>query len=215
MRDGANKACTWNITMNRLIITLGLLALTGTAIAQEHLPRQEALKYAFLVSVDLKNLQGTPIPTDVDLKRVVAMRDGDYGAMVLPEAKLSASAIAGAGSSVVPVGQLWLHRLTPMKDGSGIPEDRLRVVTVEAGQQTGTAVQCALGVKGNGSGGLELLVYGKGQEPVLSVPLRQVESSGDAPISMDAERTGDEGGRIILRIAGRYRASIPVTELGF
>jgi hypothetical protein len=201
--------------MKRLIITLSVLVLTATAMAQEHLPRQEALKYAFLVSVDLKNLQGTPIPTDVDVKRAVAMRDGDYGALVLPEAKLSVTAVANAGASVVPLGQLWLHRLTPMKDGSGIPEDSLRLVTVEAGQETGTAVQCALGVKGNGSGGLELLLYGKGQEPVLSVPLRQAESSNDAPISMDAERTGDEGGRIILRILGRYRASIPVTELGF
>jgi hypothetical protein len=76
------------------------------ASAQERLAREKALKYALLVSVDLKQLQGTPIPTDMDLKQPVVVYEGDHGGMLLPEAKLTSEAFAKAGDKIVPIGQL-------------------------------------------------------------------------------------------------------------
>ena len=64
-----------------------------TIQAQEQLSRQDALKYAFIVSADLPAMLKTPIPTDPDVKRPVAMRDGEYGGMVLPESKLGPEAL--------------------------------------------------------------------------------------------------------------------------
>ena len=68
-----------------------------------------------LVSVDLKQLQGTPIPTDVDLKQPVVVYEGDHGGMLLPEAKLTSEAFAKAGDKIVPIGQLWLRKMTPQE----------------------------------------------------------------------------------------------------
>ncbi len=199
--------------MNRALIAITLLAALQGALAQQQLPRKEALKYAFLVSVDLKKLQGTPIATDVDLKQPAAVRDGQYGAMVLPETKLSLETLAKARDQVAAIGQLWLHKLTPMKDGEGIPGSQLRLVTVEGGEESGTAVQCALGVKANDSGGLDLLVFGKDRMPLLKVPLKKVESAQESPLALEAERTNGDAGQITLKILGRYQAALQVTDL--
>jgi len=187
------------------------LAALGTARAQERLPREEALKYAFFLTADLKAMLGTPIPTDPDVKRPVAVRDGDYGGMVLPECKLSAEAIAKAGSSVVPVGQLWMVKLVPLVDGSPVAESRLRRVHVQAGDSEGDVPCCALGVRKAGDDRLELLVYGKTTDPLLRVPLKSISATQEVPIDLDGERT-DEGGRISLKFFGRYQATFMVTD---
>ena len=199
--------------MKRILVPLTLLAAVQIASGQEELARKDALRYAFLLSLDLKALQGTPIATDVDLKQPVAVRGGDHGALVLPEAKLSADAIAKAGTQVVSVGQLWLHKLAPVREGQPIPGSQLRIVEIENEGSTASAVQCALGVKGNDSGGLELLVFGKDKTPVLKVPLKKVEASQDTPISLKAERTENDAARITLRLVGRYEATLTVAEL--
>ena len=198
--------------MKQLLVLLTLCAAAQFGAAQEQLPRKEALKYAFFVSADLKNIQGTPIPTDVDLKHPVAVRDGDYGGLVLPESKLSADVIAKAGDQVIPVGQIWLYHLTPVKDGDAVSESKLRLVELEAEGNSATVAQCALGVKSDGSGGLQLLVYGKDKTPVVTAPLKKKESDQKEPIGVSAERT-DDGGKITLKILGKFEATFSVTEL--
>lgn len=202
--------------MKRTIVLLTLLGLTlaatATATAQERLPRREALGIAFALCADLKTLEGTPIPTDVDVKRPVALRDGDYGAMVLPEAKLNADAIRQAATRAVPVGQLWFHRLTPIRDSGPVGWDSLRMVDVNTPEGSATVPQCALAVSRNAAGALELLVYGNRPDPILRVPLKTVAAKQDVPIDLSAERGGDEG-TITLRILGQFEATLRVTEL--
>ncbi|MCW5553312.1 MAG: hypothetical protein KIS67_14275 [Verrucomicrobiae bacterium] len=200
--------------MKQILATLLIVTTCYFAASQEQLPRREALKYAFLVSADLKTLQNTPITTDVDLKQPVALRDGDYGALLLPESKLTADAIAKAGEQIVPIGQLWLHKLTPMRESGGVPSHQLRLVRVVGEEESGEAVQCALGVKSNGAGGLDLLVFGKERTPLLKVPLKQTERTQQLPIALRAEREY-ESGRLTLNLLGRYEASFRVTELEF
>jgi hypothetical protein len=208
---------TWEQTtmikqMKPTILTIALLATLQWVSAQEKLSREESLKYAFLVAADLKQLQETPIPTDVDVKRPVAIQDGEFGGMVLPEAKLSSEAIAKAADKVVPVGQLWLLKLTPMRDGEAIASSKLRLITLNHEGDQATVPQCALGVQRNSSGSLELLLFGKGQEPVLRVPLKTMDAKQDLPIDLSAERESDSG-KVTLKILGKYTATISVTAL--
>jgi hypothetical protein len=198
--------------MKHTLLTLTLLSTLALASAQEKLSREETLRYAFIVAGDLKQLQATPIPTDVDIKQPVAVRDGDFGGMVLPEAKLNAEAIAKAGEKVVPVGQIWLLKLTPMQDGDAVGASKLRMVTLSHEGDQVKVAQCALGVKGNGSGSLELLVYGKDKEPVVKVPLKTMDAKQDVPIDLSAERESDSG-KVTLKILGKYTATISVTAL--
>ena len=199
-------------SMKPLLVTLTLVTSLQLTFAQERLTRDEALFYARAVSADTTQFQGTPIATNVDLDQPVALRDEDYGGMVLPQKGLTLETIATAGEIPVPIGQLWLHRLAPMRQGWVISRSALRLVTVQAQGQEETVPQCALAVRRNPSGALEMLVFGKGKEPILAVPLKPLDAVQSNPIDLAAERDY-ESGRLTVKILGKYQATIPVTEL--
>ena len=198
--------------MKHTLLTLTLLSTLALASAQEKLSREESLRYAFIVAADLKQLQATPIPTDVDVKQPVAVRDGEFGGMVLPEAKLSGDAIAKAGEKVVPIGQLWLLKLTPMREGEAVAASKLRMVTLRHEGDEAKVAQCALGVQRSGSDYLQLLVFGKDKDPVVKVPLKISDAKQDVPIDLAADRESDSG-KVTLKILGKYTATISVTAL--
>jgi hypothetical protein len=59
---------------------------------------------------------------------------------------------------------------------------------------------------------LELLVYGKGKEPILTLPLKAIDAKQQLPLEMEAEQGGNSG-TVTLKILGKYKASFEVTEL--
>ncbi len=197
--------------MKHLILVAALLAAWTQTQAQEKLSREESLKYAFFASANLKEMLNTPIPTDPDVKRPVGVKDGEYGGMVLPESKLSAETFARAGKEVIPVGQFWMHKLAPMNAGEVVPAAKLRMVHLAAGGNEADVPCCALGIARDANGALELLIFGKGSEPVTRVPLKTISSPQDSPIDISAERK-DDGGLITLRFVGKYEASFMVTD---
>jgi hypothetical protein len=196
----------------KTIITVTLL-ITGllAAQAQERLPREEALKYACFASLDLQAMLGTPIPTDPDIKRPVAIKHDNHGGMVLPEAKLNAQTFSTASEAVKPVGQLWLVNLVPMSDGQAVSSEKQRMVHVRAGDQEADAACCALGVSKKSDGGLELLVYGKDKDAFLRVPLKSISTQQENPIEMSGEAK-ENSGAVTLKFVGKYEATINVTE---
>jgi hypothetical protein len=198
--------------MNRIQIAVALLTTIQLVSAQEKLSREEALTYAKIVSADAQQLNGTPIATDVDAQQPVAVKEENYGGMVLPQKNLKAETLAQAGETPVPIGQMWLLKLTLVQDGSGIPGDKLRLAKVKHDGEDFTVPQCALAVRRIDSGGLELLVFGKDKVPLLKVPLKKIEARQESPIDLSAERTGDEG-FVTLKILGKYEAKLKVTEL--
>jgi hypothetical protein len=189
------------------LLCLGLLA----SPAQERLSREEALKHACVLSVDLKELLKTPIPSDPDIKYPVALRQDDHGGMVLPEAKLSAQTFASAGEEVKSVGQLWLVNLVPVRDGQAVPSDRQRLVHVRVGEQEADAACCALGVSKKAGSGLELLLYGKDKDPLIRVPLKPISRQQDNPIEMSCELK-DDGGVVTLSFLGKYEGTFKLTQ---
>lgn len=200
------------MNMKSIPVLLTLVVSHQLVSAQEKLSREEALYYARAVAPHATRVQGPPLATDVDLTRPVAMREDDYGGLVLPRKGLTVETLAAAGETPVPVGQLWLHRLAPVRQGEAVPRSALRMVTVRHHGDEAVVPQCILAVRRTAAGTLELLVYGKGGEPLLNVPLRSVETSASEPIDLAAVREGDFG-RLTLKLLGRYQATLSVTEL--
>ena len=193
-------------TLIAAVLLTGLLAVQ----AQEKMSREETLQIAFYTSLDLKAMLNTPIPTDPDVKRPVAVKDGDYGGLVLPEAKLSADTFANAGKEAKSVGQIWLRGLAPMNAGEVVPASKLRTVHVNAGGQDADAVCCALGVCKDANGALELVVYGKDKEPVTRAAMKVISGQQENPIELSAERK-DDSGVLTLKFLGKYEAAFSVT----
>lgn len=195
--------------MKQTILLTVLLAGLATAHAQQNAPREAALKAAFMLSADLKVMLGTPIPTDPDVKRPVALHEGERGGLVLPECKLSVETLAKVGKDVVPVGQLWLRGVSPQVTGQSPKPDDMLSVTVGAGDKNASVYLCALGVRKDAEGKLELLIYGKGKEPVLHLPLKAISATQENPIEISGEPEGN-GARITLRILGKQEATFSV-----
>jgi len=198
--------------MKHTIIALAILTSIQLVSAQEKVSREEALGYAKAASANAQQLNATPIPTDVDPKQPAAVKEDLYGGMVLPQKELKAEAIAKAGETPVPIGQLWLHHLTPMQSGEAVAESKLRLVHVNLEGTEATVPQCALAVRRTSAGALELLIYGKGKEPVATAVVKSIDTKQDLPIDISAERES-ESGRVTLKILGKYQASFSVTQL--
>ena len=196
--------------MKRTLITALLLTGSLAVQAQEKLSREETLQVAFFVTLDLKEMLNTPIPTDPDVKRPVAVKDGDFGGMILPEVKLNADTFAQAGKEAKSVGQLWLRGLVPMNKGEAVAQSKLRTVHVKAMGQEADAVCCALGVTKDADGGLELVIFGKDKEPVTRASLKSVSGQQENPIEISAERK-DDSGVITVKFLGKYEATFSVT----
>jgi hypothetical protein len=196
--------------MKRIILSLLLMANVHGLQAQEAVAREDALKYAFSAALDLKQMLGTPIPTDPDVKRPAVVKDGEYGGMILPETKLSAAVLEKSGKEVVPVGQLWLHKLAPLVDGQVTSQSKLLIARVQLpeGEASGPVLTLALQKKADGTA--ELLVYGKDKEPLFRVPAKSI-SGQDNGLEFAAERRNDSGS-LTLKIAGKYEASFAVTD---
>ena len=188
------------------------LAAAASARAQDILPREEAMKLALAATLQAPTTSDTPIQVDADLKRALAGHDGEYGLLILPETKLTAAVIEAAGKSPVPVGQLWLRKLTPMVDGSPVDSGKLRLVSLRHDGESLSVPLCLLGVRKTDAGGLELVVYSKGKEPLLTAPIQKAERSQTLPIEIEVERESDSG-RLTLHLGGRYAATLRVTEL--
>jgi hypothetical protein len=198
--------------MKRTLIALTVITALQLASAQEKLSRDDALKYAALVTADAKQLSSTPITTDLDAQQPVALHDDDYGGMVLPQKNLKAETLAKAGETILPIGQLWLLKLAPMRDGQVVATEKLLLATVSHDGSKVTVPQCALGVRRSSAGKLELLVFGKDKEPLLTAPLKTIDTQQEPPLDLAAERESDSG-RITVKILGKYQATFSVTEL--
>ena len=193
------------------VILAAVLFLTGLSVSQgqEAVPRDEALKAAFQLCRDLPTMLGTPIPTDPDVKRPVAIHAEHRGLMILPESKLSLDAVAKAGPDAAAIGQLWLLKVIPMVDGQPAKADKLQMVTPKDDKENRTVALCALGVRKGTDGRPELLVYGKDKEPLLHVALTPISDKQENPIEVSAEPQGD-GATVTLKILGKYSASFAV-----
>jgi hypothetical protein len=193
------------------LLTLITTLATWAGHAQELVGREEAVRLAVRLNFDLSTLADCPIPTDADTKRPFAIKAGERGGMVVPESKLSAAGLEAAGKTVVPVGQFWMRKLAPAKAGQAPAPGDLKIIRVEHQGQTEAVLLFTLGARRNAEGKLELLVFGKGPEPLVTTPLKAVETKQEWPLEFTAEKS-DDSAVVTLKVAGKYQAAFTVLE---
>src|SRR5215471_4638302 len=81
-----------------------LLCVNG-APAQDRVPQEEARALAKVITAVGKKAR-PPLEVDPDTDKPYAKKKDDYGAMFIPDRRLSAERLAGAGKELVPVGHL-------------------------------------------------------------------------------------------------------------
>ncbi len=190
-----------------------LLALGSLAQAQEAIPLEEAQKAARKLIATIGTASDLPFTMEADVERPAGLKGGEAGVIVLPDKSLNAAAVAAAGKTFVPVGQLWSLKVTLASGGRGFSSDKLRLVSVGDGERTREVQFFLLGVVKNEQGALELAVFGKGAEPLYRVALQKAGSgSQNLPLELTGTKTGEESARLTLSVLGQYTADLDLVK---
>jgi hypothetical protein len=196
-----------------MLLSIGLVQV---ARAQERVPTEFAEKVAKLAtekaSTQVKDAQ---VETVVDPTKPYGVKEGRFALLIVPDKKLSDDAIAKAGDAVVPVGQLWCRDLTPVSGGEPVPNDKLRILTLNADGDDIKLALLLLGVRKTADDKWELLVYGKEKEPLLRLPIEKAEATQEMPIDLEGKRNDDGGGSATLHILRKYKTTITVFPQDF
>lgn len=193
-------------------ITLLALALSGmilTTHAQERLTSSQAKQYAQLTRQSPDLLQNAFLPFEVDLEQSVALAMDDLGGLVIPRVDLSEGSESDVGVEPVGIGEMWLYNLTLEQNGWAVSESKLDVIPLDVEDGRVRVPRCLLGVSKPDGKAPVLLVYGKGEDPLLTLPLSKAQRASSNPLDLSAS----DDGKVTLSILGEYQATFSVTEL--
>jgi hypothetical protein len=69
-----------------------------------------------------------------------------------------------------------------------------------------------LGARKGADGNLELLIYGKAKQPLVTVPLKPQKQTRQWPLEFEAVREGDQA-RVTLFLLGKYQGTFEVANV--
>lgn len=201
-----------NHSWKQLISTLALVLVAGAVSAQEVIPQEELAKAVPRALARVADFDNLPFKTDADGGKAFGMKAKQYAAVVIPEKGLTKAALAKAGKQILPVGQLWLVKLSPAVKDVPTPGDKLRLVTFSVKEEDYKLPLFLLGVRQQGERGMELVVYAKAKEPLLVLPLKKSEAKQDLPLEVSLREGTATLGMVDINLFGEYQAVLPVGE---
>lgn len=191
-----------------------LTAFTALVSAQEPIEAEEARRIAHKLHDTIGQPSDAPFATDVDPEKPNGFKVKDLGLMGLPDRKLTTDALAGPGTEIVPVGQLWTLGASIATSGRPIRNDQLRLVKVGDEGKEREVQLYYLGASKNEAGELQLVIFGKDKAmPVLRVPLHKAAGSpSSAPLELEGRKQDDDTGLLTIRLLGEYTAEVTVMK---
>jgi len=200
--------------MRKLLSPLCLIFLCGTltcAFAQDAVPVEETREGARKANVAIASEKEMPLRIDPDLEKPVAVRGGGVGLMIVPDKRFTAAQLGALGADLLPVAQFWSRNASVQVNGEGAKREQVRVIGIDDGFKKVDVELYLIGAKKNENGAVELLLFGKGREPILRLPIANGAPTGTAqalPIELAGRKTGDDSGVLTLRFAGGKSADI-------
>jgi hypothetical protein len=192
-----------------------LLYIAGFhADAQEPVPLDRAREFARALSESAAKLSPTPVQIDADVLNPFGIHAGEAGALVVPDRNLTAAALAEVGEKPLPVGELFLRNVLLTSNGTAVTGEKLQHITVAMNDQKVQVPIYFLAARKNGDGKLELLVFGKDNEPVAKALLGKVPSQAKLPIELTAEKQDEKSGLLTLKVAGQFEAELVLQKPG-
>ncbi len=193
-----------------------LTLITTFAVAQEiqQIPSEQIAKIAGKAIETLGSPSDAPFSVDADASKAAGIQaGGDTGLLAIPDRKLAAEAVAGAGKTVSGIAQLWMRNVVLAVNNAAADPAKLRTVTFREGDNEAKAEAYFIGVSKTDSGALELALFAKDKEPLVKVPLVKTETAASSvPIALDGRKEGENRGVLVVTIFGSYKADIAVTR---
>ena len=201
--------------MKRSILLAGLTSLavaltTAMALADfGELPEESVQQFApQLIEGANKEFDNAPVRPELNAEKAVGLQSDDGGGMILaPENGLSAEKIKSAGEKPVSLGVLFSLQVALVGKDGPLTNEQLTLVPLDDNE-----VQAALLTVRAGEDGARILeVYGKGEKPLLSVPLKAIKGDGGGVTLKTSNFDGNVGtADLALTIDGKYRADLKI-----
>ncbi len=209
-------------------LLLALALFTAAALhAQEPqaIPPEELAKATALLMDANSRLGDMALKLELAPDQATGFKAGEAGALLIPDKRLKMEKPAKGDKAArkktkgetIPVGQLWTRGLAPKDKDAVLPNDKLRLTKITAGEKEMELAVFALAIEPAGKREFQLALYGKGSSPVLRVPVtaekakaEKVKGKGGAPVTFSGRKTGEESGVLALTLLGRFKAEIPV-----
>lgn len=191
--------------MKLIALATAALALVQLANAQDLIPLDKAQEGARRLATILGQPGDLPLATNVDNEKPQALKAGEAVLMVIPDQSLNADALSNASATVIPVAQLWTHRI--ILNSSSLSQQR--TFTFPEKERDLTVNLYLIGAAKNAGGTLELIVFGKDKEPLAHIPLSSAEGASQSfPIEIAGQKESDDTGRLTLSILGKHKADL-------
>jgi hypothetical protein len=199
-----------------LFIVIGTVA---RSIAQENVPLEEAREGARKANATIATEKEMPLQIEADLEKPVAIRGGQVALMIVPDKRMTPAQFGALTTEVSPIAQLWTRNASLQINGEPAQRDRVRVIGVDDRLKKVEVELYLIGARKNEGGASEVLIFGKGKEPLLRLPLTAGAESAAAasatssgPIELAGRKTGENSGILTLRFAGGRSAEIPLAR---
>ena len=195
------------------IVCFCIALLVATLSGEGQLSKEDAQRYAKLC-VEQTGSKGNnaEIKTDVDPGKACAVQGEGGGAMVIPDKQMTEEKLLKAGKGIVPVGQLWLRKWTLVIEGKPVPDKALKIAKIDIDQKKRPMPLFLLGVRKNGEKGMDLLVYAKGNEPLIVMALKAIEFIPETPLELEWTRGEKLIDPLTMKILGKYQAEFAISR---
>lgn len=190
------------------------LACTVSASAQETADLEAAQKIALKLKATIGTPPDAPLAIDADVEKPSLLKvAGDAGILFMPDRKLSAAALSGVGSEIVPLGQLWMRKLTLVSGVKALAADKVRTVAVTDEGKEAKVLLFYVGARKSAAGSPELVLFARDTTPLLSAPIESTNGEkGEVPVELSGRKSSEGVGLLTLSILGRHQAELRVMK---
>lgn len=191
--------------MKPLAIVFTLFLTVSSACTQS---QEEAAHWAQQIAKSAGRLKNVAFQAPLDLYQSVLFKKDETAALIMPAQGLNRDSIKNADTKPVPLGVLWFLNAAPASPKHApFANDRLQTATIHSdGEHLLRGVLLAIRQGGENK---ELLVFGRGQQPLIKIPMTEMPLHQRRHIDMLA--TGDgKHGHLILHLYGGFLVRIPV-----
>ncbi len=191
------------------LLFLTLFTVTSIHAQVEPAPLEEAQKAALTLNNALGEPADVPFQLATDLRKPYAIKAGQAAMLAVPVHSLKENLKTAKDGEIIPVGQLWLHKVVLETDGKPAKSSGLKIVSIATPDGEDSATLYLLAIRKSGDTG-ELIIYGNGSQPLAQIPLRKMDVPQEAPIELDGKKRDDHSGELILYLGDRFEARIIV-----
>lgn len=193
------------------VALLGSLLAPASGAAQEvkRLEADEAKKIAQVLTDASSKLDNPALKVAPAIDKSMGLTSNNRGALIVPDSRLTIDSLKNLDKEIVPLGLLYVHRLTPVVADQSVPEDQHRTVEVTIKDKSVKLAVLHLGAA-KVADRLVLIMYAGGKAPVSVTTLVEANDAKDHPLDLEARKAGDSQATIILTVLGHYRAAFNI-----